>query len=467
MIKSTLSRLAPKSLAGQLICLLLAAVFVSQMISIWVFHDERRIALIQLARDNLLQRSVEVAKLLEDTPADLHPRILEASSSQFTRFWVSDKALLRSSGTSSTERHILHMLGSEFADGRDINLQMEDPPRRDRRPPPPPRAEDRRKDRSPPDRLLGRKVDLKLSIPLKGGSYLNLATSYRPPPWAIKPLMTQLAIMASLIILIVIFVVRRLTRPLKNLADAAGSLGRGEDVPPLKESGPGEVRAVIAAFNEMQDRLTRFVSDRTKMLAAISHDLRTPITSLRLRAEFIEDDENREKIIQTLDEMAAMAEATLTFAKEASFKEKGETIDLAALLSELAADQQTLGHAVSLEDTAPLLAPCRPMALKRALRNLVENGVRYGETVSVRLMAEPDAALITISDKGPGIPDHKLEDVFEPFVRLEDSRSEETGGIGLGLSIARSIIHAHGGQLSLANGPAGGLVVTVRLPRAS
>ncbi|EFO28964.1 integral membrane sensor signal transduction histidine kinase [Roseibium sp. TrichSKD4] len=460
-------RLVPQSLATQLIALLLTAVLLSQVVGIWIFHDERRVALIQLARDNLLQRSVEVAKLLDDTPPILHGRILEASSSRFTKFWYSETPLLTFGGGSRMEQHIQEELSEEFADGRAVLLQMREPPRRGERrlfkQPPRDEQADNRKKRHP-DRLIGRKVDLELTIPLNNGRFLNLATSYRPPPWAILPLLFQLGFLTVLIVLIVFFAVRRIARPLKNLAEAAGQLGRGEDVPPLKEMGPREVRSVTSAFNDMQARLTRFVSDRTRMLAAISHDLRTPITSLRLRAEFIEDDENREKIIQTLDEMAAMTEATLTFAKEEARKEEGTTIDLADLLAELAADQVVLGHDVTFAEVAPVLAPCRPMALKRALRNLVENGVRYGDRVKITLASDQGEAVITIRDEGPGIPEHRLADVFEPFVRLDDSRNEETGGIGLGLSIARSIIHAQGGSLSLQNVPEGGLVAMVRLP---
>ena len=225
-----------------------------------------------------------------------------------------------------------------------------------------------------------------------------------------------------------------------------------------------EVRAVTTAFNDMQDRLTRFVRDRTRMLAAISHDLRTPITSLRLRAEFIEDEENRDRIIETLDEMAAMTAAALSFARNEAHAEPSDPTNLTALLTALAGDQQDMGHDVDVTSSERIVLTCKPVALKRAFRNLIENGVRYGEAVTVSIEDTGSNVVVRIKDKGPGIPEDQLADVFEPFVRLEESRSEETGGIGLGLAITRSIIHAHGGTITLKNRPTGGLEAEVRLP---
>lgn len=464
MIKALLSRIWPQSLGAQLICTLLLAVLISQIFVVWIFHDERRIALIQVARDNLLMRSISVAKLLEDTPPGLHERVLEASSSRFSEFWLSETPVVSAPGRSRPEIRLQRFMSTSFTPARDVYIRLGD----DRRP----RAAERRTDndrpqgnwKNRPGRILGRRVDLAVSIPMADGGYLNVATSYRPPPRAVLPLIIQMGFMGLAIFLIVFLAVRRLSRPLKDLAKAAEDLGRGAPLPPLAVTGPKEVRAVTQAFNDMQDRLTRFVRDRTRMLAAISHDLRTPITSLRLRAEFIEDDENREKIIQTLEEMAAMTEATLAFARDEAKREDGHPTDLAALLSELTADQQALGHDVTFAPSPALIVPCRPVALKRALRNLIENGVRYGQSVEIVLSETGGEVQIAISDRGPGIPEDQLDDVFEPFVRLDESRSEETGGIGMGLAIARSLIHAHGGRIVLENKTGGGLRATVHLP---
>jgi signal transduction histidine kinase len=216
----------------------------------------------------------------------------------------------------------------------------------------------------------------------------------------------------------------------------------------------------------MRGRLQRFVQDRTRMLAAISHDLRTPITTLRLRAEFIDSEETRAKILETLEEMQRMTEATLAFAREEAATEETRRVDLAALVDSVCADLADLGQDVTFSGPERLTYDCRPLSLKRALRNLIENAVAYGERARVALVASEDALCVVIDDDGPGIPEADFERVFQPFVRLEESRSRETGGIGLGMAIARSIVRAHGGEIELANRPAGGLRVTIRLPVA-
>ncbi|GGB50111.1 two-component sensor histidine kinase [Roseibium aquae] len=464
MIRLPKPGLWPRSFAGQLILLLLLALFLTQAFSLWLFHDARRVALIEVARDNILMRTVSMAKLLEDTPTAMHSRILEASTSRFASFWVADEPIALQTGSSASEQRLRSIMSNRFDPPRDVRLDLEEPRRfgTDRKDTSP-EAADRRKR---PESRIGRRDDLSVSIPLQDGRYLNVATSYRPPPQAFVPLIVQLLLMALATILIVAFAVRRMARPLRDLARAADKLGRGEDLAPLPQRGPSEVRSVTLAFNDMQDRLTRFVKDRTRMLAAISHDLRTPITSLRIRAEFIEDEENREKIIQTLEEMSAMAEATLAFARDEAALERGEPVDLLTLLRDLTDEQEDLGTHVALNPAPSVLVPCRPVALKRALRNLIDNGARYGEAVTLTLATEGRDAVIRVQDEGPGIPEERLGEVFEPFVRLEASRSLETGGIGLGLAIARSIIHAHGGTISLSNRSEGGLTAEVRLPLA-
>jgi len=464
----------PGTLASQLIVLMLAAIVVAQALSILIFQDERRIALVAAARDNLLLRAVALSDLMQDTPDALQDRVLEASSSRYAVFWLGDTPLAPEPGTSRFEQRLQGYMSRNLAPGQvvHINIHADEkrgPRRREADDGDKPSWRDVPKRERPHNlrKIMNKPEDLSLSIQMTDGRWLNVATSYRPPSGAFFALMVQLGLTALLTVLIIGLAVRRVTRPLKDLAVSAEKLGRGEEQEPLTPSGPREVRALTSAFNDMQDRLTRFVQDRTRMLAAISHDLRTPITSLRLRAEFIDDEENRDKMIETLDEMAAMTEAALRFAKDEAQAETAENADLGALLEAIAEDQQDLGHACSVATGERIVIPCRPMALKRALRNLIENGIRYGEEVSVEFGKEGAEAVIRIRDKGPGIPEDRLKDVFEPFVRLEESRSEETGGIGLGLAITRSIIHAHGGRIALRNSPEGGLEAEVRLPLGS
>ncbi len=308
--------------------------------------------------------------------------------------------------------------------------------------------------------------DMKIAVPLDSGQWLIVQSEVPTPPakWG-RPFMVSLIVSAVLIILVVVLIVRKLTAPLRELESASRKLGRGEAIAPLKEEGPTEIRGTISAFNAMQERLLRFVQDRTRMLAAVSHDLRTPITTLRLRTEFIDDDEMREKLQATLEEMQAMTDAVLAFAREDASKEETRDVNLAALLSSMAEDYQELGRNVTFDGPDNLTFSCRQVSLKRALTNLTENALRYAGNADLFLSATPRHIEIRICDNGPGIPPEKLEEVFAPFFRVEGSRNLETGGVGLGLSITRTIIRSHGGDVTLQNRPSGGLAATITLPR--
>ena len=222
---------------------------------------------------------------------------------------------------------------------------------------------------------------------------------------------------------------------MRRLAVAAEALGRGELVKPLPESGPDDIRQTAEAFNRMQERLERFVQDRTRMLAAISHDLRTPLTSLRLRAEFVTDHDVQEKMLKTIDEIQTMTEAALAFVREEATAEATRTVDLSALVESLCDDLAELGHNVTFIDGTAINYRCRPDALRRAIRNLIENAVRYGECARVSVLLTAKSVDIAIEDDGPGIPDEVMEQVFAPFYRLEDLRNPETGGVGLGRGV--------------------------------
>jgi signal transduction histidine kinase len=258
--------------------------------------------------------------------------------------------------------------------------------------------------------------------------------------------------------------VRFASRPLRQLAGAADRLGRGERFDPLPETGPQETRQANIAFNRMRERIDRFVRDRTAMLAAVAHDLRTPITSMRLRAEFIDDEETKEKVLETLAEMQAMTEAVLAFVRGDAESEATRPTDVSALVESLVEDLAESGRDVRFEDSPPVTLTCRPLALKRAIGNLIDNASFYGKHARVRVEQADDETRIVIDDDGPGIPPDELEHVFDPFVRLEGSRSRETGGAGLGLAIARSIARAHGGDVKLENRTEGGLSAVVSLP---
>lgn len=265
-----------------------------------------------------------------------------------------------------------------------------------------------------------------------------------------------------------VWAVRRATAPLKTFAAAARGLGAdaGADrgAPPLPLDGPREVREAATAFNDMQARIRRFVEDRTRMIAAISHDLRTPITRLRLRAELMEDGAAKDKMLADLDEMEAMVSATLAFARDEADRPASAPFDIAGLLKELVADG--IAHGLKGGYTGPdaRVVPGDALALKRAFANILDNAWRYGGAARVRLEDKGSEVEATVDDDGPGIPDAERENVFRPFYRIEGSRSRETGGTGLGLALVRSAILAHGGTIRLITRPEGGLSVRIVLP---
>jgi len=273
-----------------------------------------------------------------------------------------------------------------------------------------------------------------------------------------------IAIALVSIILVTLASTRLLARPIEQFTGAAERFGRDPKAAPIAEIGPAELRRAARAFNGMQASVQRFIEDRTQMVAAISHDLRTPITRLRLRAEFVEDEEQRDRMLGDLDQMAEMIEATLAFARDDAASEPRTALDLTSLLESMVDEASDYGHEASYHGPAHRIFQGRPVALRRAFGNLVDNAIKYGGAVEITLGESGDGCHITIADRGPGIAATDRERVFAPFVRLEGSRNRDTGGTGLGLSIARSIIRGHGGEILLDNRPEGGLSVSVTLP---
>jgi signal transduction histidine kinase len=480
-----LQRLWPRRLAGQMIALLLLALVLAQAASFLIFVDERWAALRTAERKHILSRTASIVRLVESTPAELHEQIVRTASSRQLHFWLSDRSAV-AAADAADDTWLRRRLVGLLEDGptREVLIDLRGAEehfwshqhRDDERAGQlaaigeVARAEGLAAERGGWRRERGHHrlpPDLVISTRVVDGRWLNtgLVVPDPSPRWAL-PSLIAMAVMAALLSLIVIVMVRRITRPMAALAAAAERLGRGQVVPALAENGPLDIRQTTRAFNRMRGRLQRFVRDRTRMLAAISHDLRTPITTLRLRAEFVEDEETRAKILETLDEMQRITEATLAFAREEAAAEDTRTVDLAALVDSVCADLADLGQDVTFGGLERAPYACRPVSLKRAVRNLVENAVAYGERARVTLEQTAGSFRIVIEDDGPGIPEAEFERVFAPFVRLEESRSPETGGIGLGMAIARSIVRGHGGDITLMNRPEGGLRVLVRLPLA-
>lgn len=306
---------------------------------------------------------------------------------------------------------------------------------------------------------------LLVSAQLKDGTWVTFGLdAFRRAAAAEHDVLGSLTAMAVGILLVSILLVRSINAPLRTLGDAADRIGADLGAAGAPEVGPREIRQVARAFNAMQARIRRLIDDRTQTLAAISHDLKTPLTRLRLRAGFLDDVEARRTIEADLDEMERMLDSALAFLRGEATEEASRTIDVMSVLRTICDQLLDAGHEVIL--LGPPRAPlaCRPTAIKRALANLLDNAVKYGRRAHVTVDEQARELRLVIDDEGPGVPAVERERVFDPFYRLEASRSRDTGGTGLGLTIARTVIRAHGGEIVLADAPTGGLRVAVTLP---
>lgn len=307
-----------------------------------------------------------------------------------------------------------------------------------------------------------------ISMKLPDDTWVNVSlVSWSPRASSGHGALLSTTLMAVGAILVSVFLVRWLTQPLSRFADAAKHFYRSPEIVPVAESGPREVRALASAFNDMQRRIGRLIDDRTQALAAVSHDLKTPITRLRFRVDEIADPGARAAAEADLDDMERMLDQTLAYLRGDRADEEIKFVDLVAILETVTGDLVDAGRPVELEGAPSAVLPGRRLALKRAFANLVDNALKYGVSATVRVVDAADEVEVRIDDRGPGIPEADMERALAPFVRLEPSRNQETGGFGLGLTIAQAIIAGHGGRLTLANRPEGGLKVQVRLPKAA
>jgi signal transduction histidine kinase len=307
----------------------------------------------------------------------------------------------------------------------------------------------------------------KIGIGLPDGTMVsaNILPDRPRPPWLGSPWMITLLFTVISVTLLGLWAARALTAPLSSFAKAAESFSLDGDAAALPERGPEEIRSVARALNRMRERITVLIDDRTKMLAAISHDLRTPITRMRLRAEFIEDEAYRGRMLDDLDQMRSMLESVLSFLRNGRRLEAMTLVDIASTLQLIADQFADMGRKVAYVGPAHAMATLRPDDLHRAVTNLVENAVRFGAEAVIRLHVAADHFTIDVEDDGPGISDARKQKMLEPFVRGDEARNmDEAAGFGLGLSITNAIVLAHGGALSLHDRQPHGLIVRLRLP---
>lgn len=451
------------SLRGQLVLLIIGALVLAQAISLWLFVDERGLAVRAALGSEAAGRAANVARLIEEAPPDLQASILRAADSPLVRFSITEQPTvdhLEHEDGGSVETRMRALLGPD--DDRPIRVELHE-------------AEG---SLTPMSHITAdannlhlqmmqgalSTLEMTVSVGLQDGRWLNVDTRFNRPPlqWPVISTLSFGITAALLLIAAIWFLLSRLTGPLRRVASAAERFGKGEAPGVLPATGPREVRDLTVSFNDMQDRLTRHIADRTRVLAALGHDLRSPLTALRVHAELVDEDDIRDSMISSIEEMQEMVEQTLAFARGMAMSEESQTLDVGAFLEKL---RQDMAGDFELRDIPEVQVRLRPNAIRRALRNLVENAERYGDGAVVTARADGNSLAIIVLDDGPGIPTEDLERVFEPFFRLEKSRSRNTGGTGLGLSIARTIARAHGGDIILENRPEGGLSASLVLPR--
>lgn len=482
-------RLWPTSLFGRMVLVLTCGLVVAQALSAWINWTERDRVLLQAAGMQPAQRIADIVRLLDSLDerererivkiVSIPPQIVSLDEPPLSADAPPDNsahavmfaALLRAALGGEREVRIAARAGSPLNGsaspipkihqhmmmmGRSDMMMMGRPDMMMGRP-----------EAGGPEQMFGPDgLMLITQVQLHDGRWVTFDTQVPREATSLPArLLLTLGALLAVVLMLSFIAVRWLSRPLKTLADAANALGKNIRQPPLPEEGPSEVRLAAGAFNTMQSRLVSFIEDRTRILAAMSHDLKTPLTRLHLRAELLEDDDSRSRFEKDLSEMQAMVTDALEALRGLEAQAKPVPVDVMALLESLQADNEEMGRSVEIEGrpNAPLV--CDPAQLRRCVANLVDNAVIYGQRARIRVEDRPEALTLRIRDDGPGIPDDMLERVFDPFFRLEGSRSRETGGTGLGLSIARNIARALGGDLRLRNAAEGGLEAHLTVPR--
>lgn len=464
-----MNRFLPQSLFGQTLLVLVAGLIVSLLVGSWIYTLDREQAVRAVGGLAAAQRITNLTKLVQDTPREGRERIVAGLSDQAFRVSLSTRppAIVPNDEDAAVAQAIKEFLIDQLSLGPERQPHVS---------------------ASVPDGVVfggGRQMigrgpmmhgfggfggfggfrDLQVAVPLSDGQWLSFATALPESGSTFsRQFLLSMGIMAIVIFAVSFWAVRRVTAPLAAVSLAAERLGNDLNASPMPETGTIETRQASRAFNAMQARLRGLIENRTRMLAAISHDMRTPLTLLRLRAENVENPQERDKMLATIAEMDSMIGETLRFARDEATTEIRRPTDIAALVQSIIDDMADAGMPVKMQTAGPIVYDCQPDVLKRAIRNLLDNAVKYGKSANVTIQTTSKTIEIIIDDEGPGVPEHELSRVLDPFYRLEESRSRDTGGVGLGLAIAQSIVQAHRGAIILSNRPTGGLRAQITLP---
>lgn len=440
----------PDTLGGRIVLVMLVGLMAFHLGSLWL-HQVGTEAMLGTTRERqMAERLVAARRAVADLPIVERDRTAHAlSSASLDLHWTPAPAIRLIDETSprieAVRARLLELVPELSASGMRLGY-----------------AEDA--NAPMPDGERFRHV-LVGAMRLQDGSWLNFSAALFRPATTEHATLLSTSAMAVGVLLLGYIVVRLIGRPLRALSDAADRVGGAGPPITVPETGPWEVRHAAQAFNRMQARIDKLIHDRTQALAAVSHDLRTPIARLRLRAGFMDDAELQRQVDADLEEMDAMIGATLAYLRGEEEQEQPRMTDLAAILETLCDDATDAGGTATYAGPGQARLMCRPLAIKRAFANLIDNALKYGDVARVYLTDDAASVTVRIEDDGPGIPEADLYTVFEPFRRLDPSRNRTTGGSGLGLTIARQVIERHGGTITLRNGPEGGLAAIVALPR--
>jgi signal transduction histidine kinase len=454
------------SIANRVFLILLTGIIVAVVATTWLASNERRSSLREMRLQHAAERVEQVVQTFDEISPEERLQVLKTADN-----FGYDATFVSSIGDTANVSNgaMLDILKARLGEQRQIVVQREtDCVGR----PPPDEPDGRQDSHHGKPRMETCRV---IYISLRDKALLRLRLHLPNEQQAIRGRNPSLPFYSSPYILLFLILIAMLAyavakmaaRPIKQLAIAASELGHDIDQPPLAEKGPTEIRLAAKAFNAMQARIRRQIQHRTHMLAAITHDLQTPLTRLRLRLEKVADQELQQKLIADLAVMQSMVREGLDLARSMDSSEAMQTLDIDSLLDSVCADANDAGQNVELHGSTRAFIVAQPNALRRCLTNLLDNACKYGIRAEVSIALDtlaPQQVQILIRDHGPGIPEDQLEAVFDPFYRLETSRSRDTGGTGLGLTIARNIAENHGARVSLRNHPDGGLEVSLQLP---
>lgn len=431
----------PKSLFGRLLLILFGGLLLAQAISIAVFWLDREELAFRGSVARAAQRIADLRNVLDALPAPQRTQLAGALQRPGFSFALAPPAkpapgLGQNAELALMLKQRLRHAGIEA----DVSVWRESP--------------------------QSRRYDARIAMQLRDGAPLSIDLELiSRPRHVLGGLFERIGILLAVMFALTLLAVRWVIRPLSMLADAADQLGRNLNADPIAEKGPLEVRRAARAFNTMQERLQRYVRTREEVLAGMSHDLKTPVTRMKLRSALLADGEVKAAFERDLDEMQEMVQATLNLMRGLGSEEKNQPIDLRALIESVASDFDSPGTHIETEVHVSTPFRAKPLALRRCLQNLVSNAVRFSDRVRITASEDSVNVRIAVVDSGPGIPEAELERVFDPYYRVEQSRNRESGGHGLGLTIAYNLAQLHGGGITLRNRPKGGLEATLVLPR--